>query len=104
MDEPLRGDPPVAVRDARMRRSMLPLPLSWRLAVFAAPAWHRVRAALSPAVAPATLAILFAPAIAFPITGPCAAFTLSTTLYSAYLPLPHCPLPHPHPPLPHLRS
>src|SRR5216683_1653835 len=35
MDQTLPDDPPVAVRDARMRRSTLPLPLSWRLAVFA---------------------------------------------------------------------
>ncbi len=89
MDQTLPDDPPVAVRDARMRRSMLPLPLSWRLAVFAAPAWHRLRAALSTAVAAATLAILFAPAIVFAITGCWAVFTFANTLYTVWRLLEH---------------
>ncbi len=89
MDQTLPDDPPVAVRDARMRRSTLPLPLSWRLAVFAAPAWHRLRAALSTAVAAATLAILFAPAIVFAVAGCWAVFTFANTLYTVWRLLEH---------------
>ncbi len=84
MDQTLPDDRPVAVRDMRMRRSTLPLPLSWRLAVFAASAWHALRAALSTAVAAATLAILFAPAIVFAVAGCWAVFTFANTLYTVW--------------------
>jgi hypothetical protein len=89
MDQTLPDDRPVAVRDARMRRSTLPLPLSWRLAVFAASAWHALRAALSTAVAAATLTILFAPAIVFVVAGCWAVFTFANTLYTVWRLLEH---------------
>ncbi|HZC78541.1 MAG TPA: hypothetical protein VE258_12385, partial [Ktedonobacterales bacterium] len=89
MDQTLPDDRPVAVRDARMRRSTLPLPLSWRLAVFAASAWHALRAALSTAAAAATLAILFAPAIVFAVAGCWAVFTFANTLYTVWRLLQH---------------
>jgi len=84
MDQTLPDDRPVAVRYARMWRSTLPLPLSWRLVVFAASAWHALRAALSTAVATATLAILFAPAIVFAVAGCWAVFTFANTLYTVW--------------------
>jgi hypothetical protein len=93
MDQTLPDDRPVAVRDARMRRSTLPLPLSWRLVVFAASAWHALRAALSTAVAAATLVILFAPAIVFAVAGCWAVFTFANTLYTVWRLLEHWQLP-----------
>src|SRR5260370_37374081 len=72
-----------------MRRSTLPLPLSWRVAVFAASAWHALRAALTTAVAAVTLAILFAPAIVFAVAGCWAVFTLANTLYTVWRLLEH---------------
>jgi len=84
MDQALPDDRPVAVRYVRMRRSTLPMPLSWRLAVFTASAWHALRAALSTAVAAATLAILFAPAIVFAVAGCWAVFTFANTLYTVW--------------------
>lgn len=89
MDQTLPDDRPVAVRDVRMRRSTLPLPFSWRLAVFAASAWHALRAALSTTVAAATLAILFAPAIVFVVAGCWAVFTFANTLYTVWRLLEH---------------
>jgi hypothetical protein len=89
MDQTLPDDRPVAVRDARMRRSTLPLPLSWRLALFGASAWHALSAALSTAVAAATLAILFAPAIVFAVAGCWAVFTFANTLYTVWRLLEH---------------
>src|SRR5260221_8610921 len=67
-----------------MRRSTLPLPLSWRLAVFAASAWHALRAALPTAVAATTLAILFAPATVLAVAGCWAVFTFANTLYTVW--------------------
>jgi hypothetical protein len=93
MDQTLPDDRPVAVRDVQMRRSTLPLPLSWRLVVFAASAWHALRAALSTAVAAATLVILFAPAIVFAVAGCWAVFTFANTLYTVWRLLEHWQLP-----------